>query len=98
MRLTSRTWLPGRRCARCLLVQWQWAAGGWAGVAERLRCTVTRPPLYPPAHTRCQAFGQRHYWAADVGPATFIGLSTVRFRSNPWSVHEVHVDEEQVSW
>lgn len=27
-----------------------------------------------------QAFRQRHYWAVDVGPATFIGLSTVRFR------------------
>lgn len=42
-----------------------------------------------------ETFCQKHFWAADVGPATFIGLSTVRFRSNPWSVHEVHVDEEQ---
>ena len=25
-------------------------------------------------------FKQRHYWAVDVGPATFIGLSTTRFR------------------
>lgn len=45
-----------------------------------------------------EAFRQRHYWAADVGPATFIGLSTVRFRSNPWSVHEVHVDDEQLAF
>ena len=27
-----------------------------------------------------QMFQQRHYWAVDVGPATFIGLSTTRFR------------------
>ena len=27
-----------------------------------------------------QLFRQQHYWAVDVGPATFIGLSTVRFR------------------
>ena len=27
-----------------------------------------------------ELFRQRHYWAAEVGPATFIGLSTVRFR------------------
>lgn len=44
------------------------------------------------------AFRQKHYWAADVGPATFIGLSTTRFRSNPWSAHEVHVDEEQMAF
>lgn len=45
-----------------------------------------------------QVFGQRHYWAADVGPATFVGLSTVRFRSNAHSVHEVYVDDAQVAW
>ena len=27
-----------------------------------------------------ELFRQKHYWAAEVGPATFIGLSTVRFR------------------
>lgn len=27
-----------------------------------------------------EAFKQKHFWAAEVGPATFIGLSTVRFR------------------
>ena len=27
-----------------------------------------------------ETFCQKHFWAADVGPATFIGLSTVRFR------------------
>ena len=30
-----------------------------------------------------QVFQQRHYWAAEVGPAVLVGLSTVRFRSNP---------------
>lgn len=45
-----------------------------------------------------QAFSQRHYWLARLGPATLIGLSTVRFRSNPFSVHEVHVDEEQIAF
>ena len=29
-----------------------------------------------------QAFGQRHFWAAELGPLVCIGLSTVRFRSN----------------
>jgi hypothetical protein len=43
-------------------------------------------------------FKQRHYWAADLGPATLIGLSTTRFRSNPFSVHEVHIDEEQMEF
>ncbi len=27
-----------------------------------------------------------------------MGLSTVRFRSNMWSVHEVYVDDEQMAW
>lgn len=43
-------------------------------------------------------FKQNHYWRADVGPATLIGLSTVRFRSNPFSVHEVHIDDEQIEF
>jgi Calcineurin-like phosphoesterase len=43
-------------------------------------------------------FKQRHYWSADLGPATLIGLSTNRFRSNPFSVHEVHIDEEQMEF
>jgi hypothetical protein len=43
-------------------------------------------------------FKQRHYWSADLGPATLIGLSTTRFRSNPFSVHEVHIDEEQMEF
>jgi len=43
-------------------------------------------------------FKQRHYWSADLGPATLIGLSTTRFRSNPFSVHEVHIDEEQMQF
>lgn len=36
-----------------------------------------------------QAFQQRHYWAEQLGPVLCIGLSTVRFRSNEFSVHEV---------
>ena len=43
-------------------------------------------------------FNQRHYWAAELGPALLVGLSTVRFRSNSFSVHEVYVDDEQVAW
>ncbi|KAL4854283.1 hypothetical protein ACK3TF_004974 [Chlorella vulgaris] len=45
-----------------------------------------------------EAFKQKHFWAAEVGPATFIGLSTVRFRSNPFSAHEVHIDDEQLDF
>lgn len=29
-----------------------------------------------------EAFGHSHYWAAHLGPALAVGLSTVRFRSN----------------
>ncbi|KAI8474051.1 MAG: Metallo-dependent phosphatase-like protein [Monoraphidium minutum] len=43
-------------------------------------------------------FGQRHYWAAELGPALLVGLSTTRFRSNAYSVHEVYVDDAQVDW
>ena len=43
-----------------------------------------------------EAFCQNHYWRSNMGPAIMIGLSTVRFRSNPFSVHEVHIDEEQL--
>lgn len=45
-----------------------------------------------------EVFNQRHYWAAELGPALLVGLSTVRFRSNAFSVHEVYVDDEQVAW
>lgn len=45
-----------------------------------------------------QIMGQRHHWAAKLGPLLCIGLSTVKFRSNPFSVHEVHVDPEQLEW
>jgi hypothetical protein len=44
------------------------------------------------------AFGQRHFWAARLGPATLVGLSTVNFRENPHSVHEVHIDAEQIAF
>jgi hypothetical protein len=36
--------------------------------------------------------------ASELGPALLVGLSTVRFRSNTFSVHEVYVDDEQVAW
>lgn len=54
---------------------------------ERPRTPSAQPPPHPPL----QEFGQRHYWSVEVGPLTLIGLSTVRFRSNPWSAHEVCV-------
>lgn len=34
------------------------------------------------------AFGQSHFWKAELGPAVLLGLSTTRFRSNSNSVHE----------
>jgi hypothetical protein len=51
-----------------------------------------------PPRPSTQVFGQPHYWSVDVGPLTLIGLSTTRFRSNPDSVHEVHVCEEQLEF
>ncbi len=45
-----------------------------------------------------QAFGQSHYWSSKLGNVTFVGLSTVRFRSNEHSVHEVHIDDEQIAF
>uniref|UniRef100_A0A061QWZ0 Calcineurin-like phosphoesterase n=1 Tax=Tetraselmis sp. GSL018 TaxID=582737 RepID=A0A061QWZ0_9CHLO len=41
---------------------------------------------------------ERHYWAKDLGDALLVGLSTVKFRSNAYSVHEVFIDDEQLSW
>jgi hypothetical protein len=29
-----------------------------------------------------EEFKQHHYWAAELGPAIIVGLSTVKFRSN----------------
>lgn len=45
-----------------------------------------------------QVFQQQHYWSADLGPAICLGLSTVRFRSNKDSVHEIFVDPQQLAW
>jgi len=45
-----------------------------------------------------QAFRQSHYWSSKLGNVTFVGLSTVRFRSNEHSVHEVHIDDEQIAF
>lgn len=45
-----------------------------------------------------QVFGQRHYWSMELGDAVCIGISTVRFRSNAFSAHEVYIDDEQLSW
>ena len=44
------------------------------------------------------AFGQNHFWSSKIGRVSFVGLSTVRFRSNVNSVHEVHVDDEQITF
>lgn len=43
-------------------------------------------------------FGQPHYWAVDLGRVLCLGLSSVRFRSNKDSVHEVFIDQEQLRW
>lgn len=43
-------------------------------------------------------FAQNHYWSSKIGKVTFVGLSTVRFRSNVHSVHEVHIDDEQIQF
>jgi hypothetical protein len=43
-------------------------------------------------------FGQNHYWTSQIGRVKFVGLSTVRFRSNAHSVHEVHIDDEQIEF
>lgn len=45
-----------------------------------------------------QVFEQRHHWAAELGPALCIGLSTIRFRSNDHSCHEVFIDDTQLQW
>ena len=39
------------------------------------------------------------YFKRQVGPKTLlIGLSTTRFRSAPFSSHEVHIPDEQIEW
>eukprot|EP01025_Chloroclados_australasicus_P048044 TRINITY_DN5431_c0_g1_i3.p1 TRINITY_DN5431_c0_g1~~TRINITY_DN5431_c0_g1_i3.p1 ORF type:complete len:489 (+),score=62.67 TRINITY_DN5431_c0_g1_i3:838-2304(+) len=45
-----------------------------------------------------EAFQQNHYWAMDYGCCVAIGLSTVKFRSNTYSVHEVHISQDQLDW
>ncbi|GLC33772.1 hypothetical protein PLESTB_000113900 [Pleodorina starrii] len=45
-----------------------------------------------------QAFRQPHYWAAELGPARVVGLSTVRFRGHQNSNHEVFIDPDQLAW
>ena len=42
--------------------------------------------------------GRPHCWAADLGPAVAVGLSTVRFRSNTGSHHQVTVDAAQLRY
>ena len=47
----------------------------------------------------CQAFSySRPFHSADWGPALGVLLSSTRFRDNPNSHHEVHVDDEQFDW
>lgn len=45
-----------------------------------------------------EKFAQNHFWSSKIGRVTFVGLSTVRFRSNVHSVHEVHIDDEQIEF
>ncbi|KAF5837188.1 Metallo-dependent phosphatase-like protein [Dunaliella salina] len=45
-----------------------------------------------------EVWQQPHHWAAELGHAVAIGLSTTRYRSNKFSHHEVHIDEEQMAW
>ncbi|GLC68750.1 hypothetical protein PLESTF_000732800 [Pleodorina starrii] len=45
-----------------------------------------------------EVFRQPHYWAADLGPARLVGLSTVRYRSNTHSHHEVFISDDQLTW
>eukprot|EP01026_Neomeris_dumetosa_P064974 TRINITY_DN6220_c0_g1_i9.p1 TRINITY_DN6220_c0_g1~~TRINITY_DN6220_c0_g1_i9.p1 ORF type:complete len:477 (+),score=54.31 TRINITY_DN6220_c0_g1_i9:74-1504(+) len=45
-----------------------------------------------------KAFQQNHYWAMDYGSCVAIGLSTTKFRSNTYSVHEVHISQSQLEW
>ncbi|KAG2491261.1 hypothetical protein HYH03_010467 [Edaphochlamys debaryana] len=45
-----------------------------------------------------EVFDQPHYWSADLGSARLLGLSTVRYRSNENSHHEVYISHDQVQW
>ncbi|GIL77319.1 hypothetical protein Vretifemale_6793 [Volvox reticuliferus] len=45
-----------------------------------------------------EVFQQPHYWAADLGHVRLVGLSTVRYRSNENSHHEVFISDDQVQW
>jgi len=44
------------------------------------------------------AFAQPHTWAATLGPARVLGLSTSTWRSNAASVHEVRVAAACLDW
>ncbi|KAG2492808.1 hypothetical protein HYH03_008968 [Edaphochlamys debaryana] len=45
-----------------------------------------------------QVFGQPHYWAADLGVARVVGLSTIKHRSAENSHAEVYIPHHQLSW
>lgn len=45
-----------------------------------------------------RAFGQAPTWAAPLGPALAIGLSTATWRSNRDSVHEVAIPVPDIEW
>ncbi|GFR41890.1 hypothetical protein Agub_g2676, partial [Astrephomene gubernaculifera] len=45
-----------------------------------------------------QVFQRPPYWCAQLGVARVVGLSTVRYRSNRNSHHEVFIPPEQLSW
>lgn len=39
-----------------------------------------------------------HFYRKIGERTILIGLSTVRFRSAPFSSHEVHIDDAQIEW
>ena len=65
----------------------------WWPLASRNHSPLHANP-FPPT----KVFQQPHHWSADLGPVVAIGMSTVRYRSNANSHHEVHIDEAQLAW
>jgi len=46
----------------------------------------------------CFGFEAPYFMREIANRTLLVGLSTVRFRSAPYSSHEVHVDDEQIAW
>jgi hypothetical protein len=55
-------------------------------------------PTYPPPLLLLHVLAEHTCRAADVGPVRAIGLSTVRYRSNENSHHEVGAWVQQLLW